>query len=104
MDRKYVRVMFRIRLHVDDVAILSRIKGAARSAKIFDRVPPARVRSPAKNLRFCARAYARRYKNIRFLLGVGKVVIEKDAARTRALYLLLLMQEILLMYALRALF
>ena len=26
MDRKYVRVMFRIRLHVDDVAILYRIK------------------------------------------------------------------------------
>ena len=29
MDRKYVRVMFRIRLHVDDVAILYRIKECA---------------------------------------------------------------------------
>jgi len=62
MDRKYVRVMFRIRLHVDDVAILYRIKEFALTR------------------------------------GGGKVVIEKDAARTRALYLLLLMLEILLMY------
>lgn len=72
MDRKYVRVMFRIRLHVDDVAILYRIKECAYKGK---------------NILWGS---ARR--------GGGKVVIEKDAARTRALYLLLLMLEILLMY------
>lgn len=35
MDRKYIRVIFRIRLHVDDIAILYRIKKFLGVGKVF---------------------------------------------------------------------
>ena len=56
MDRKYVRVMFRIRLHVDDVAILYRIKECAYK-KYSMGLRPARGRKSSYWER--CRAYAR---------------------------------------------